>query len=64
MSNQKLNSKQVREIYELYKQGASAFSLASRHNVSYNTIMNIVLGKTWKELKLDPIKRRRIENGI
>lgn len=58
MANQRLNKRQVLEIYSAYKNGGSPHTLAFNYKVSYNTIKNIVLGKTWTELKLEPIYRR------
>lgn len=59
MGNQRLIRKHVLDIYDAYKHGVSPLALANTYKVSYNTIKNIVLGKTWKELKLEPIYRKK-----
>jgi len=62
MANPKLSKEQVREIYWRYRNGESEFVLAHQFSVHSNTVKNIVLGKSWKWLKLEPIWKRNVNS--
>lgn len=48
----KLNEKQAREIFELYKSGLSQQAIASRFSVGRTTVGRIVRGVTWKHVTI------------
>lgn len=53
----KLTDKQVLEIYELCKEGKLTYKeIGENYSVSEYSISYIALGKSWKHLKLQPIK--------
>jgi len=64
-TNHKLDEDKVKKIHKAYKNRThNEFDLARIYGVSLSTIYNIVLGRSWKWLKLEPLyKKERRWNG-
>ena len=50
-SRAKLNNKLVLEIRKMSSDGATVSAIASKLNYNYNTILDVVRFKTWKDVK-------------
>lgn len=62
-TNSKLKENQVISIYENYKNHKhDEFELAEKFGVSITTIYDIVRGRSWGWLKLEPVYRRKPNN--
>jgi len=62
-TNSKLSKEEVLQIHKEYKNyDHDEFELAQLYGVSVSTIYNIVRGRSWKWLGLEPVYRRKPED--
>jgi lambda repressor-like predicted transcriptional regulator len=45
----KLSWARVNEIRDIHSSGVSIYALAKRFGVTWTTVKNVVIGKTWKQ---------------
>lgn len=56
-----LNEHKVEEIYNAFKNfKCDEYELAERYGVSVSTIYNIIRGRSWKWLNLQPLYRKEM----
>jgi len=48
--NKKLSEDDVIKIHEMIKEGCTALKIAEKYNVAPNTISDIKIGRTWKNV--------------